>query len=302
MASSLRALVLGAAAGGGLPQWNCGCQNCSEARRPDGLVKPQTQSSIAVSADGETWAILNASPDIRDQLAANPALHPKALRDNRAPAVLCTNGDIDHIAGLLVLREKQAFTLFATAEILEIVKANPLFAVLDPAFVTFREVKTGEPFEILPGLTAEIYPVPGKVPLYMEGDTVSIGDEGGNTVGVAISANGAMLHYVPGCARMTNSLAARLAGADMVFFDGTVFTDDEMITTGTGQKTGQRMGHMAMSGEGGSLEAFAGIDCGQKIYIHINNTNPVWHPQSDARRAVEAAGWQVARDGMEVRL
>jgi pyrroloquinoline quinone biosynthesis protein B len=302
MTASLRALVLGAAAGGGLPQWNCGCANCTEARKPDGLTRPQSQSSIAVSAGGEYWAILNASPDIRDQLAANPVLHPRKLRDNRAPSVLCTNGDVDHIAGLLVLREKQAFTLYATEEILSIIRTNPLFGVLDRAFVTLSVVFPNVPVEILPGVTAEIFPVPGKVPLYLEGDTVAVGEEGGNTVGVAIRANGKILHYVPGCARMTNSLAARFVGSDAVFFDGTVFTDDEMITTGAGQKTGKRMGHMAMMGEGGSIEAFARIDCNKKIYIHINNTNPVWNPHSQARRTVEAAGWQVAHDGMEVVL
>ncbi len=302
MTSSLRALVLGAAAGGGLPQWNCGCANCAEARQPNGKVKPQTQSSLAVSKDGDNWAILNASPDIRDQLAATPALHPRGLRDSRAPAILCTNGDIDHIAGLLVLREKQPFTLFATGEILAIVENNPLFGVLDRSLVRFRKVAMNEPVEILPGVTAEIYPVPGKVPLYLEGDEVSIGDESGNTVGVEIRSGEKVLHYIPGCARMTNSLAARLDGADAVFFDGTVFTDDEMIASGTGQKTGQRMGHMAMSGAGGSVEAFAGIDCSRRIFIHINNTNPVWNPDSDACRFVEAAGWQVGHDGMEVRL
>jgi pyrroloquinoline quinone biosynthesis protein B len=304
---ALGALVLGAAAGGGLPQWNCNGPNSRSFWRGSPVCDAASQSSLAVSVDGENWALLNASPDLRAQLVATPALHPRdpdrhGLRNSPIRAVLLTNGDVDHVAGLLTLREKQAFTLFATAEIHAVIAANPIFGVLDPALVRRETVALGRPFALLPGLTAELYPVPGKTPLWLEGETVATDVIGEQTVGVRLSDGRAALHYVPGCAKLDAATAARLEGADLVFFDGTVFHDDEMIRTGVGTKTGRRMGHMAMAGPDGSLAAFAGLGVKRKVYVHLNNTNPVWNPASPERRAVEAAGWEVAFDGMETWL
>jgi pyrroloquinoline quinone biosynthesis protein B len=294
-------MVLGAAAGGGLPQWNCGCANCAAARFGAGEVKPQTQSSVAVSVDGVRWALLNASPDIRQQLLAHSPLYPRGLRDSPLKSVVVTNGDVDHIAGLLVLREKQPFSLFLTAEIRAVLEDNPIFRALDPGYVKVKEVALFSPFELLPDLKAELFTVPGKVPLFMEEGEPETDIEGGQTVGVALRHNLRRIYYIPGCARMTPALAERLEGADAVLFDGTLFTDDEMIRTGTGTKTGRRMGHMPISGSGGSLEAFSGIEVKRKIYVHINNTNPIWR-NGPERREVEEKGWQVAHDGMEVLL
>jgi pyrroloquinoline quinone biosynthesis protein B len=296
-----RALVLGAAAGGGLPQWNCGCANCVAARDPASPVRPQTQSSLAVSADGESWAILNASPDIRQQIEANAALHPRALRDSPIASVMVTNGDIDHIAGLLILREKQAFTLHATAALGDIIAANALFRALDPEFVVRSTIQLEAPFELTKGIEATLFAVPGKVPLFMEDGDPDLGLEGEHTVGVEMRSTGKRVYYVPGCGRVTAKLADRLKGADLVFFDGTVFLDDEMIRTGTGMKTGQRMGHIAMSGPDGSLEALSRLDIGRVVYVHINNTNPVWREGTE-RRAVEMRGFAVGHDGMEIVL
>ena len=294
----LRLLVLGSAAGGGLPQWNCGCANCERARR--GELAARTQSSIAASADGEHWAIVNASPDIRLQLAATPALHPRGLRDSPVVSVLVTNGDIDHVAGLLSLRERQPFALHATAETAEVLKANPMLRALDAKLVTWREVAPGAAFELAPGLEAELFPVPGKVPLYMEEGEVRTDLESGQTVGVRLSAGGDAAYYIPGCARMTPGLAGRLERAGLVLFDGTLWDDEEMIRTGTGTKTGRRMGHMPVGGEDGSLDVFAALGVARKVYVHINNTNPILDPASHERRAVEEAGWTVAEDGMEL--
>lgn len=300
----LRALVLGAAAGGGLPQWNCGCENCIRARRGD--LPSLTQSSLAVSADGEHWAVLNASPDIRAQLAQNPQLHPTGPRISPIASVLVTNGDIDHVAGLLTLREKQAFTLFGTAEILEVIGANPIFGALDRELVARRPVALDAPFELAPGLRATLFATPGKVPLYLEGqaggDAVQTDLEGEQTVGVRLDAGDATAFYIPGCARMTESLAHRLRGAEMVLFDGTVWRDDEMIRAGVGAKTGARMGHMAMSGPEGSIAAFAPLDVRRKVFVHMNNTNPALDPRSAERAEAEAAGWTIAQDGMEFEL
>ncbi|WP_160003500.1 pyrroloquinoline quinone biosynthesis protein PqqB [Rhizobium sp. 18055] len=297
--SGFRGLVLGAAAGGGLPQWNCGCQNCRLARDPASGVRPQSQSSLAVSLDGDNWAILNASPDIRQQIVDNRALHPRMLRDSPIKSVLITNGDIDHLAGLLILREKQPLDVFVTSAIGEIIDDNPVFRALDPAFVTRYSVVLERPFSLLPGLEARLFAVPGKVPLFMEDGEPELQLEGEQTVGVELTAGDARVYYIPGCAHISDALKNRIDGADALLFDGTVFTDDEMITVGVGQKTGQRMGHMAISGADGSLSALAGLDIAQKMYVHINNTNPIWRAGPE-RDMLEESGFHIGYDGMEI--
>ncbi|MCT4371004.1 pyrroloquinoline quinone biosynthesis protein PqqB [Yangia mangrovi] len=294
----IRARILGAAAGGGLPQWNCGCENCRMARAGD--IPAQTQSSLAVSANGADWAILNASPDIRAQLAATPELHPTGLRDMPLRSVLLTNGDIDHVAGLLTLREMQPFTLYATPGIHEVIAGNPVFAALNSAVVPRAELALDEPAEIAPGLTATLFAVPGKVPLYMEGTEVETDLLGEQTVGVELRAGTSRAFYIPGCARLDETLRARLTGAALVFFDGTLWRDDEMIAAGLGAKTGRRMGHMSMSGPAGSIAAFDGLDLGRKVFVHMNNTNPVLRPGAPERTEAEAAGWTIGQDGMEL--
>ncbi len=307
---TLRALILGAAAGGGLPQWNCNGPNSRMYWR--GSAAPMaaaSQSSIAVSVDGSNWAILNASPDIRSQIMATPAVQPRGrdehgLRDSPINAVLLTNGDIDHIAGLLTLREGHAFNLHATQAILDVLAANPIFDALRTELVPRNTVGLDAPFELLPGLSAELFAVPGKVPLFMEGDEASVKTDlmGEQTIGVRLSDSTSSFYYVPGCARVTEGLASRLSGADTLLFDGTVYHDDEMIREGVGIKTGQRMGHISMEGPDGSLAAFANLNIRRKIYVHINNTNPVWRPDSAERRVVEQAGWEIGYDGMEIEL
>ncbi len=249
-----------------------------------------------------SWVILNASPDLRQQIADAPPLHPTDLRESPVKAVLLTNGDIDHVAGLLTLREKQAFALYATREIHAVLAANPIFAALDPALVKRVVVELGTPVDIVPGLSAELFAVPGKVPLYLEGEEVETDLEGEQTVGVHLRSAHCDAFYIPGCAKLTDALCARLEGADLVFFDGTLWQDDEMIRAGLGRKTGQRMGHMSMSGPQGSIAAFDGLSIGRKIFIHMNNTNPVLRPDASERRVAESAGWTIGQDGMEVAL
>ena len=297
---SFRAHILGAAAGGGLPQWNCGCANCNLARA--GSIPSQTQSSLAVTANGRDWAILNASPDIRHQLSATPALHPTGQRELPLASVLVTNGDIDHVAGLLTLREMQPFTLFATAGIHDVLAQNSIFDALNTSVVSRKTIALDTPFTLAPDLTATLFPVPGKVPLYMEGETVQTDMIGDQTVGVRLETLTETVNYVPGSAHLSDDLATRLDGGDLVFFDGTLWTDDEMVTTGVGQKTGKRMGHMSMSGPDGSIAAFEDLDVGRKVYVHMNNTNPVLRPDAPERADAEAAGWTIGYDGMEITL
>lgn len=259
-----------------------------------------TQSSIAVSTDGVTWLVLNASPDIRAQLAQSSALHPRALRGSPIGSVLLTNGDVDHIAGLLTLREKTPFTLLATPEILGALAENPVFGVMDPALVPRRAVQLGDTLEI-EGLEVEIFAVPGKVPLYQEKGEVKTDAMGETTIGLMIRHEGKTLAYAPGCAAAPDDLVERFEGADMVLFDGTVWENEEMPRIGVGEKTGARMGHMSMNGPGGSMERLAGLS-GRKVYIHINNTNPVLQLSGPERAEVEARGWTIAEDGMEFTL
>ena len=293
----MRIIILGAGAGGGLPQWNCGCPNCLAARA--GRLAPMTQSSIAVSADGREWAIVNASPDIRAQMAATPPLYPTGPRDMPLRAVVLTNGDIDHVAGLLSLRESQPFTLCATPAIHEVLAANPMLAALDPDLVDRRPVTPATAFDLVRGVTATLFAVPGKVPLYMEGDTVQTDLVAETTVGVELSANGRRALYIPGCADLPDWLLARMAGADALLFDGTLWTDDEMIRAGLGRKTSRRMGHLPVQD---SLARLADTPVGRRIYVHINNSNPLCDPGSPEARQVQAAGWQIGRDGMEISL
>ncbi|WP_454918667.1 pyrroloquinoline quinone biosynthesis protein PqqB [Xanthobacter sediminis] len=299
----MQAIVLGSGAGGGVPQWNCRCPVCSLAWAGDPRVSPRTQSSLAVSGDGVSWLLLNASPDLRAQIAATRALHPRiGERHSPIAAVVVTNGDVDHITGLLTLRESQPFTLFGTTETLAMVNGNPVFSVVNEAFVPRRTVELEEAFSPLPGLTLEMFAVPGKVPLWQEDENLIIGAETGGTVGVTITAGDKRLVYIPGCAAITDKVRARIASADLLFFDGTLYRDDEMIAAGTGTKTGGRMGHLSMSGEEGTIALLADVPAAQRVFIHINNTNPALIEDSSERRAVEAAGWIVACDGMEFAL
>jgi len=296
----LTAIVLGAAAGGGFPQWNCRCRVCSLAWDGDARVTPRTQTSLAVSADGARWTLLNAAPDLRAQLSATRALHPSgALRASPIEAAVLTGAEVDQTAGLLTLRERQPFTVFGTAETLGALADNPMFDVLAADVVTRRAVALDRPFALPCGAKAELFAVPGKVPLYLEVGAVETAAETGANVGAEIEAGGARLVVVPGAAAVTPALRQRLARADTILFDGTLFTDDEMIASGTGTKTGRRMGHMPMNGADGSLAALAGLGK-RRIYIHINNTNPVLIDGSPERARVEAAGWEIAADGQEI--
>lgn len=252
--------------------------------------------------DGLNWTLLNASPDIRSQLTANRQMWPTSLRDSPVKSVILTNGDIDHIGGLLTLREKQPFKLFLTQSLNSILESNPLFAALDPGLVTRQICELNAWFQVLPGLQARLFAVPGKVPLYLESGAVDTGLLGEQTVGAEVKSDASRLVYIPGCSKMTPEIKACIDGADALFFDGTLFRDDEMVLEGLGDKTGRRMGHMPISGPGGSLEMLAAVTATRKIYVHMNNTNPLWRLDSSERQAVESAGVEIGFDGMELVL
>jgi len=296
----LTAIVLGSAAGGAFPQWNCRCPVCQLAWAGDPRVKPRTQTSLAVSAANGRWTLINASPDLPAQMRATPALHPHdGVRGSPIDAVVLTGAEIDQIAGLLSLRESTPFALHATPASHAAVAANAMFGAMGA--MTRRAVNPGERFTLAGGIVASLFMVPGKLPLYLEGDAPDLDGESAANVGIELQSEGWRLVFVPGAAGVTDAMRERFSRADVLLFDGTLFSDDEMIRTGTGQKTGRRMGHMPIDGEDGSLRALEEISA-RRIFVHINNTNPVLIDGSPERRKVEAAGWQVAVDGMEIVL
>lgn len=307
----MKAVVLGAAAGGGFPQWNSNAEACRRARAGEASAMARTQASLAVSGDGERWFLVNASPDLRQQIQAQAILHPRhGLRSSPIEGIILTGADVDAIAGLLHLRERQPFTLYATDRVLAVLADNPIFGVLAPDCVGRRDVPLGQPFALrhldgsASGLEVELFDVPGKVALYLEAgrgtDLADLAGRPGDTVGVEVRAGARRLIYIPGCARMTDALRRRLASASVVLFDGTLWRDDEMVSLGLGPKTGQRMGHMSVSGPDGTVAAFRDIPVKRRILIHINNSNPILLEDSAERAAVEKEGWEVAYDGMEV--
>ncbi len=310
----MQILVLGAAAGGGFPQWNSNAPACRRARAGDQLARPRTQSSLAVSRDGQRWFLLNASPDLRAQIESNPPLHPReGVRSTPIAGVVLTNADVDHVAGLLTLRENQPFTIYATERVHAVLRSNSIFNVLNAALVRRAAVAPEQPFAMLgpdgsdSGLRAEMFAVPGKVALYMENPDAGpdLGTAAGDTVGLklfAASRPERYFFYIPGCADLPPDLTNRLAGAPLVFFDGTLWSDDELIRTGAGQKTGKRMGHISLSGPKGSLALFASLGVRRKIFVHMNNSNPVLLDDSAELAAAAEAGWEVATDGMQITL
>jgi pyrroloquinoline quinone biosynthesis protein B len=306
----LRIVVLGAAAGGGVPQWNCGCAVCLAART-GGLQS--TQASIAISADGEHWFLINASPDLRQQLIATPQLHPKPGRLRHSPiaGVVLTNSEVDAVAGLLSMREGSPFSIYAHPRVLAILKANSIFNVLSETNVRRHPIAIDRAFEpTLPdgapsGIEILPFAVPGKGAWYLEGKTHPAGDDGaGDTLGLRIAdkASGKHLYFLAACARVTPELKARLANASLIFFDGTVWLDDELIAAGLATKTGQAMGHISMSGENGAIAALADLGIDRKVFLHINNSNPALLRDSAERVAAERAGWQIPADGTEITL
>ncbi len=303
-------IVLGSAAGGGFPQWNCRCANCARAWAGDPAAPPRSQSSLAVGGESG-WFLLNAAPDLRQQIAATPLLQPsEGARHSPIAGVVLTNAEIDHVAGLLHLRERHPLSLYATLRVHQALDGNPMFNALDVAAVRRHPLVLDEPVDlVLPegkksGLSVRPFAVPGKVALYLEDASAgdNFGSQGEDTVALEVSAGSTSFFYVPGCAEITPSLADRLRGATLVFFDGTLWRDDELIAGGVGRKTGGRMGHISMSGEHGSIASFANLGVRRKIFVHINNTNPAIVADSPERARLVDAGWEIADDGMRITL
>jgi pyrroloquinoline quinone biosynthesis protein B len=300
----MKVIVLGAAAGGGFPQWNANSTMNRRAFAGDVTAPRQTQCSLAISpGDDDDWLLLNCSPDIRQQIIDTKELQPyEELRSSPIKSVALTGADVDAVAGLLTLRERQHLSVWSSDYVLGAIEANPIFGVLDRSVVRLERIGPHGKFDPVPGLDCETFAVPGKPPLYLE-HVHGIGPATGATLGVRVTDGaGKSLVFIPGCAEITPEVTRAIDGAAAVFFDGTMYTDDEMIASGEGGKSSRRMGHIPMTGRGGSLEALRSVKVGARYFIHINNSNPVLDHASPERHAVEAAGWKIAQDGMRLEL
>jgi pyrroloquinoline quinone biosynthesis protein B len=302
--------VLGSAAGGGFPQWNCGCPNCRGVRAGDSHVTARTQECVAVSTDSAQWFLLNCSPEIRQQIEGFPPLHPRAGRHSPIAGILLTNGDLDHCLGLLSLRESHPLVIYATERVRRgFTEGNSLYRTLErfAGQVTWRVLKLDTEQELTGadgrpgGLSVKAVALPGKLPIHLE--TV-IAPDPEDSVGFVIRepSTGRVLAYLSGVGAVTSAVGQAASGADCVFFDGTFWSSDELPALGLGTKRAEDMAHVPVGGPDGSLARLSGLGGRRRIYIHLNNTNPLLRESSPERAAVAAAGWEVARDGMEVRL
>lgn len=275
-------------------------------------MRPRSQESVAVSADGISWFLLNASPEIRAQIESFPPLHPRGLRHSPVEGVVLTNGDLDHTLGLLSLRESHPVVVYATEPVRNgFVEQNVLYGTLQrfPGQVTWRSLPLGVEVELTAGgeasgLSIQAFAVPGKLPVHLERLPSPAGGSEAANIGLRIRdrARSRVLAYVPAAGKLTAEVMAALEGADCLFFDGTFWSSDELVAQGLGDKRAEDMAHLPIGGERGSLAQLAAVRAPVRVYIHINNTNPILREDSAERAAVERGGFQVAHDGLEVLL
>lgn len=306
----MRIRVLGSAAGGGFPQWNCGCANCRAARESARAARSRTQECVAVSGDGDAWFLLNASPEIRTQIESFASLHPRAPRHSPIAAVVLTSGDLDHCLGLLSLRESQPLVVYATETVRRgFCETNALYRTLErvPGQVTWRALELDGEVELVGAggkssrLRLTAVPVRGKPPIHLEGVVAPSAED---NVGLVIRepASGRRLAYFSGAGAIDDRVLGALERADCLFFDGTFWSETELLDQGLGTKRAADMAHLPVGGRGGSLERLAGVAVGRRIFIHLNNTNPMLRDDSPEATAVRLAGWEIAEDGMEIEL
>ncbi len=310
--------ILGSAAGGGFPQWNCACPNCRSLRAGTFPGKARTQAQLAISADGCEWFLLGASPDLRAQIEATPDLHPRVstsgdeIRQSPISGAVLLNADIDHVLGLLLLRELQPLAVHTSTTIYRILaKDNSMFAMLQriPGQVSWKEFKPGEPFSLLgpaakdSGLRCRALPLGAHFPAYVPAPRRPKLSPHESSLGLIVeSLSGKRLAYMPAVPGVNEPLLRQLESCDVIFFDGTFWSDDELIRMQAGGQTAQQMGHMAVSGSAGSLAKLGQLQRSRRIYIHINNTNPMLNEAGPEYRKVRDAGWEIAEDGWQFEL
>jgi len=300
--------VLGSAAGGGFPQWNCNCRMCKGLRNGSLKASARTQSSLAISGDGENWVLFNTSPDILAQLAAFPALQPaRALRDTAIRAIIFMDSQIDHTTGLLMLREGCPHEIYCSDTVNEDLNTGfPLFKMLkhwNGGINRHPIALDGSDFEILgiSGLRFKAIPVEGKAPPYSpHRHDPHVGDN----IGIQVTdiRNGKTLFYAPGLGQLQDSTRELMGSSDCLLVDGTFWQEDEMASVGLGDRKAADMGHLPQSGDGGMMDVLRPMSKPRKILIHINNTNPILDEASEQRKLLEQEGIEVSYDGMDIEL
>lgn len=310
----MRVKVLGSAAGGGFPQWNCGCSNCSRLRAGALKGSARTQAQVAVSPTGSTWILLNASPDLRQQIAQDREFAPQGgARSTPIAAIILTSADVDCVLGLLHLREFQPLRIYTTPSVRRALsEENTLFRTLarsNPP-VQWEALPVNQPVAICqsaPGaeneqLICQAVPLGGDFPDYVSGDLRQRLQKEDAVVGLEIVHNEKRLFYAPGLPGTGEDWKCCVSTSDLALLDGTFWTDDELTKVQGAGKTARAMGHLPLSGVGGLLEQPRPADRARRVLIHLNNTNPVLDEESTAHHAVRDAGWEVAYDGMEFNL
>lgn len=306
----MKIIVLGSSAGGGFPQWNCNCRNCDGVRHGRIAAKPRTQSSIAISANGVDWALINASPDILAQIRATPALQPaRSKRDSGIAAVLLMDAQVDHVTGLLMLREGKPIPLYCTDSVWgDLGSGLPLAQVLSHyCGVQWHPLSIGddggESFDLpgLDGIRFTALPLISKAPPYSpHRDQPQPGDN----IGLLVEniATGKKLFYAPGLGQIDPGVESAMRAADCLLVDGTFWSADEMIKLGFSDKRAADIGHLPQSGAGGMIDVLDTLSAKRKILIHINNTNPILDEESEQHAMLLQHGIEIAHDGMEITL
>jgi pyrroloquinoline quinone biosynthesis protein B len=298
----VRVRILGSAAGGGVPQWNCHCETC-EAARIGVRARPRTQSSLAIRGGQGPWFLVNASPDARQQLEALTAPQVDGVRVPLIAGVLLTDAEIDHTAGLLLLRESTTpVRVFGDEGVGRALRRGyPVLAILERyCGAEWRTLEPGRA-RLLEGSSLEVEPfeVGGDAPRYLSGSDVDLQASG---FVFRDRASGGVVTYAPGLARVDDGVLTRFASSDVVLVDGTFWRDDELARLGISTRSARDMGHLPLSGPSGTLEALARLERPRKVLVHINNTNPILLEDSPEREAVHRAGVEVAYDGLEIAL
>lgn len=296
--------LLGTAAGGGIPQWNCCCTLCELCRREPQIVTPRFQLQAAVSGNNRGWFLLNASPDLRFQIEANPELQPALMHGKRntpIKGIVLTSADLDQAMGLLLLREFQPLIIYATTLVRQVLESNSFFRMLErvPNQLTWVEIIPGEAFALGDsGVTCTPIPLAGDLPFYAR--ERSTGEPGQSSLGLLLEADGQRLAYTPSVPEVTESLRTVYSSCDAMLIDGTFWNDAELSRTHSGTPLARSIGHVPMSGDDGTIALLSDINLPRKIFVHINNTNPVLDPRSEEYKAVLDAGWQIGHDGWQL--
>jgi pyrroloquinoline quinone biosynthesis protein B len=303
----VRVKILGSAAGGGFPQWNCACSNCRRLREGTLRGSPRTQVEVAVSSDDRSWFLISASPDLPRQIEAFPKLHPATqTRETPIAALVLPGADLDQVLGLILLRESQPLRVYATPSIRRIIMENNIIFGMVKRQMAWEELIPGRELELASvseaksGIRCLPFAIAGNYPYYVSAEMAATLPHEEALVGLKLASG--RLVYMPGVPAVEESWLEHLESCDALLFDGTFWTDDELIRVQGGGRTARQMGHIPISGAGGSLERLAGVKRPRKIFIHVNNTNPILDEDSPEYRCVREAGWEVARDGQEFEL